>query len=808
MADVTRRVLLSDAGDVLPENEADTLQRTRRVEDVEAVGTLRVPDEDFSASLPEAGRAGARHPLGVLPPGRIICEDCRVEQTLQPHESQRPGLYLCAAPEGQVIVKVAATMFPPKEEIWQKLVFLLHPHVLRTYRTVEEDGFFYEVQEYCPGGTVEARVPKPGSGVAPPSHEWIMETFVPQVAAGLKYLHEEEIIHRDVKPANIYLTRLAGFEALVLGDFDISSMLAQNRTSRDTQRTAGTWYYTAPEAFPRFVDDSAGGRRGRITRSADYYSLGITIIELLLGTTSLHLCKLADLFDFYLQGGRVEIPQGIPGRLTLLLRGLLVRNRQTRWGADEIERWLHSCNSEEDLKHIHDDEYYELARASRPYRLKDYFAVDLPSLAEAMFHEPEIATEDLITGDVLLNWIGNLDPTVARELRRDRDQWYLSPEMVLMCAIMRCDPERPFIFIDGFEAKTPAEWIKHAVEMANRSLIRKETFNTTTLLPQLAVWLRLKTPPQDELADKVEQIQHSPEAVQLEELLYCLLPNRPYEIMKEVVARTPQEVVQQTYGALNDWKRARPACYTASYKRWQEGSLCAWLRQRKLEALAAKCDEVRERLKDEPQAAFETVLRLLDPALPPVVVEMDFSATGALCLVRYGTQRTYQLPYTTRTPGVPFGALRLQALPGVRLNEQRINQREGTIELTIDGDADLPVFKLLTGIIDFTSGFTQLVKAPHRFRYKIDFPTELVIKRVLAGAGIGAVLLGFPRLFLALIDHNQPFSMERLNMPNLQMAPQQYHFPLWTIFVSFLVLLGCIYAGLRIWLLAFKRSER
>ena len=189
-----------------------------------------------------------------------------------------------------------------------------------------------------------------GQYIEPPAPEWVIDSFIAQVSAGLKYLHEQEIIHRDVKPANIYQHTVSGIQALVLGDFDISSVLEGSRTSRDTQRTAGTWYYTAPEAFPRFVDDSAGGRRGRITRSSDYYSLGITIIELLLGTTSLHLCQLPDLFDFYLQGGRVEIPQGIPGRLTLLLRGLLIRNRQTRWGGREVERWLHNATTDEDLK--------------------------------------------------------------------------------------------------------------------------------------------------------------------------------------------------------------------------------------------------------------------------------------------------------------------------------------------------------------------------------------------------------------------------------------------------------------------------
>ena len=294
-----------------------------------------------------------------------------------------------------------------------------------------------------------------------------------------------------------------------------------------------------------------------------------------------------------------------------------MRNRQTRWGAEEVERWLHNANDDNDLKRIHDDEYYELARASRPYRLKNYFAVDLPSLAEAMFREPDLAIEDLITGDVLLNWIGNLDPTIAREIRRDRDQWFPTPEMVLMCAIMHCDPTRPFIFSDGGEARTSTEWITYAVGLVNRSVIRKDTFNTTSLLPQLATWLRLKTSPQPEVADKVEQLRHSAEAVQLEELLYLLLPNRPYEITRGVAVRTPRELVQLTYGTRDDWKKGRPALYQASFQRWRDGALCAWLRQRGLETLAAQCDEVRESLPDEPLAAFETILRLLTPRCRP-----------------------------------------------------------------------------------------------------------------------------------------------------------------------------------------------
>ena len=111
------------------------------------------------------------------------------------------------------------------------------------------------MQEFCDGGTLENPGAEAGNDIAPPSPEWISNLH-PAMSAALHYLHEQEIIHRDVKPANIYQHR-PRHQALVLGDFDISSVLEGSRTLRDTQRTAGTWYYTAPEAFPRFCSTTA-----------------------------------------------------------------------------------------------------------------------------------------------------------------------------------------------------------------------------------------------------------------------------------------------------------------------------------------------------------------------------------------------------------------------------------------------------------------------------------------------------------------------------------------------------------------------
>jgi len=796
MSEETRRVDLSDNSPLA----------TRRVAEIDTSATRRVEATDLPTS--RAGQAPpALLPVGVLQPGAVLCGDCVVEQTLFAHESQRPGLYLCRAPEGEVIVKIAALNFPPRPELWHRLQFLDHPNILRTYRTIEENGYYYEVQEYCPGGTLAQRVPAPESGVKAVSGEWIEKVLVAQIHEALKYLHSHEIIHRDIKPANIYVKEQEGREALVLADFDISAVLEQTRTSRDTHRAAGTWLYTAPEAFPRFVDDHASSRRGRITRGSDYYSLGITIIELLLGTTSLHQTQLPDLFDFYLQGGRVEIPAGIPGRVTTLLRGLLIRGRHTRWGPEQVERWLRGQTSDADMKAIQDDEYFELARASRPYRLRDRHAVDLPGLAEAMFHEPDVATEDLITGDILLNWIGGLDPGVAREIRRDRDKLFLFPELVLHSAIMRCDPTRPFIFDDGGEAFTGEEWFALALQLVQQTKAPPETVITAEMLQRLEAWLRLKIEPEPALAEAIERIREAPPRVQLEEIAYLLQPERPFFVMRGTSAYTPKELALIAYGKAEEWKTKRPAAYDAVYQRWQEGALCAWLRQRGLAELAAQIDEVREKLADEPYAAFETTLRLLDSELPHVRLELNTVEIAHNCTVMYGRPRTFTVRYKARGAGVPFGAFTLRgSQPGMQLKDHIVRQREGSVEIAID-PRHIPSSKAFSAKLELESTFAEAANMPARFTYTIVFPLDITVRLMLAGAGIGAVLLAIPRLMLSFLTDGKPVSPADFTLNNLWDEIARWEFSYWQFIVAFLVMLACLYAALRIWLWALRRSK-
>ncbi len=142
------------------------------------------------------------------------------------------------------------------------LARLTHPNIVHVNDFGEHEGVPYLVMDYLSGGTLKEhmRLPMPWQAAT--------RLLIP-VASALDYAHQNKIIHRDVKPANILLTASG---QPMLTDFGIAKILETEagQTLTGTGVGIGTPEYMAPEqGMGRLVD-------GR----ADIYSLGIVFYEL------------------------------------------------------------------------------------------------------------------------------------------------------------------------------------------------------------------------------------------------------------------------------------------------------------------------------------------------------------------------------------------------------------------------------------------------------------------------------------------------------------------------------------------------
>jgi eukaryotic-like serine/threonine-protein kinase len=140
---------------------------------------------------------------------------------------------------------------------------LKHPQILRVLDYGMDDSTPFLIMEYAPGGTLRKK--HPHGSIVPLS---MIVSYVKQVTAALQYAHDQQLVHRDVKPENM-LVEVQG--TIVLGDFGIA-IPAYTTQKFSTQDVGGTPYYMAPEQC-----------RGKARAASDQYALGVVVYEWLCG---------------------------------------------------------------------------------------------------------------------------------------------------------------------------------------------------------------------------------------------------------------------------------------------------------------------------------------------------------------------------------------------------------------------------------------------------------------------------------------------------------------------------------------------
>lgn len=149
---------------------------------------------------------------------------------------------------------------------------LNHENIVRYFGSTTDENFLNIFLEYVPGGSVQSMLNSYG-----PFEEPLIRNFVRQVLIGLSYLHGEDIIHRDIKGANI-LIDIKG--TVKIGDFGISKKVsAIDEEDEDFKKTGkraslqGSVFWMAPEVV----------KQTTYTKKADIWSVGCLIVEMFTG---------------------------------------------------------------------------------------------------------------------------------------------------------------------------------------------------------------------------------------------------------------------------------------------------------------------------------------------------------------------------------------------------------------------------------------------------------------------------------------------------------------------------------------------
>src|SRR6476659_8079686 len=153
----------------------------------------------------------------------------------------------------------------------QNAATLSHPHIVAVYDRGEYEGQLWISMGYVEG-TDAARLLQERYRKGMPPDEVVR--IIAAVADALDYAHQRQLLHRDVKPANILLAELdsGGWRAM-LADFGIARRVDDSSSLTQTNMAVGTVAYAAPEQLLGLPLD------GR----ADQYSLAATAFELLTG---------------------------------------------------------------------------------------------------------------------------------------------------------------------------------------------------------------------------------------------------------------------------------------------------------------------------------------------------------------------------------------------------------------------------------------------------------------------------------------------------------------------------------------------
>lgn len=203
---------------------------------------------------------------------------------------------------------------------------LNHINIVKYHGFIKKSHNLYIILEYCSRGSLKNAISR-GKGIP----ELKAKVFIKQTLNGLHYLHEQGVIHRDIKAANLLLDSNS---VVKLADFGVSTKV---NTMTMAMTLAGSLNWMAPEII---------GNRGASTLS-DIWSLGATVLELLTGHPPFH--NLVDVNIYYaIENDAFIPPNSLSQDAQDFLSKCFQKNMYQRPTAAELlkDKWLTTAETD------------------------------------------------------------------------------------------------------------------------------------------------------------------------------------------------------------------------------------------------------------------------------------------------------------------------------------------------------------------------------------------------------------------------------------------------------------------------------
>lgn len=221
----------------------------------------------------------------------------------------------------------------------QAVASLNHDNIITVYDVGQEEGIPYIVMEYIDGIDIKEFVRQNGK-----QEEHKALRIVRQIAAALSEAHRKKIIHRDIKPHNIMMTK---DNRVKVGDFGIAKAVTQ-ATITTHGDVLGSVHYFSPEQ----------ARGGYMDERSDIYSLGIVLYELLTGQVPFSGETPVNVAMKHIHN-RVELPveekENISENTITILKKMTQRNIDKRYASvDDLINDIDETNKGQNIYPVRD----------------------------------------------------------------------------------------------------------------------------------------------------------------------------------------------------------------------------------------------------------------------------------------------------------------------------------------------------------------------------------------------------------------------------------------------------------------------